>query len=73
MAFLREPSSFFHCYSNYFGREEIDRSSTPDSIMDFASSFSIDNILRNNPSSSNTNQVLTGPRALTLAERLAGM
>lgn len=39
--------------------------------MDFASSFSIDNILRNNPSSSNTNQVLTGPRALTLAERLA--
>ncbi|XP_068702977.1 intestine-specific homeobox-like isoform X1 [Montipora foliosa] len=40
--------------------------------MDFASSFSINNILRHNPSSSNTSQVSTaGPRALTLAERLA--
>ncbi|KAJ7385116.1 Diencephalon mesencephalon homeobox [Desmophyllum pertusum] len=43
--------------------------------MDFASSFSIDNILRNNPSSRNNSQMFhaeqNGPHALTLAERLA--
>ena len=44
--------------------------------MDFASSFSIDSILRNNPSSRNDSQMFekqNAPQALTLAERLAGM
>ncbi|KAL9972333.1 hypothetical protein ACROYT_G018618 [Oculina patagonica] len=42
--------------------------------MDFASSFSIDSILRNNPSSRNNSQMFdeqNAPHALTLAERLA--
>ena len=68
-------------YSAWLARswQEKGRSSAQalsSNVMDFASSFSIDNILRNNPSSRNTSQVFNeqnGPRALTLAERLAGM
>ena len=44
--------------------------------MDFSSSFSIDSILRNNPSTRNNSQMYdesNAPHALTLAERLAGM